>query len=235
MKPAISCCALLAARLGNITVFPGSTEYNSSVSSYYSSQAAAVRPACIVLAQNAEHVSIALGRLASAPYAPGHDNQTNCLFAIRSGGHAVAPSASNIEGGVTLDLRGLADVQIDETRTSVSVGVGNTWDAVYAKLQVANLSANGGRVAGVGVGGLTLGAGISYFGTRYGWTADAVSNYQVVLANGTIVNASRHRNPDLYWALKGGGNNFGVVTRIDLDTFDQGAFWGGLLTHPNNP
>ncbi|PHH66619.1 hypothetical protein CDD81_6456 [Ophiocordyceps australis] len=234
MKLATSCCALLSARLGDWTVFPDSAAYNASVSSYFSSQAAAARPACIVLAQNAEHVATAVRILASAPPAQEDDKQNNCRFAIRSGGHAVDARASNIEGGVTLDLRGLSKIDLDLDRSTALVGVGNTWDAVYTKLDALNLGVNGGRVAGVGVGGLTLGGGISYFGTRYGWTADTVSNFEVVLANGSIVNANRFRNANLFWALKGGGNNFGVVTRIDLDTFQQGSFWGGLLTHPSN-
>ena len=83
-----------------------------------------------------------------------------------------------------------------------------------------------------GVGGLTLGGGISYFSPRYGWTCDSVSNFQVVLADGSIVDANAFYNPDLFFALKGGNNNFGIVTRIDLGTFEQGLVWAGTIYNP---
>jgi len=123
-------------------------------------------------------------------------------MAIRSGGHMWIPGASNADGGVTLDLRGLNTIEVrgadaaDSRSTSdhpaspaslaatiVSVGVGATWDAVYAKLDPLGLSVAGGRVGGVGVGGLTLGGGLSFFGPRYGWTCDTVSAFEVVLAS----------------------------------------------------
>ncbi|KAK6197111.1 hypothetical protein LQW54_010906 [Pestalotiopsis sp. IQ-011] len=116
-----------------------------------------------------------------------------------------------------------------ETQQIVSAGVGLTWGAVYAYLDPLQLSAIGGRVAGVGVGGLTLGGGISYFGPRFGWACDAVTNFEVVLGNGTIVNASEDENQDLMWALRGGQNNFGIVTRVDIHAFAQGDFWGGQV------
>jgi FAD/FMN-containing dehydrogenase len=114
---------------------------------------------------------------------------------------------------------------------TVSIGAGNSWDLVYSKLDAMNLSVNGGRTAGVRVGGLSTGGGISYFGSRYGWSADAIVNFQVVLANGAIVNANTDKNSDLLWALRGGSNNFGILTRIDMQTFEQGPFFGGYLYH----
>jgi FAD/FMN-containing dehydrogenase len=110
--------------------------------------------------------------------------------------------------------------------------VGNTWDAVYSKLDELNLTVTGGRAAGVGVGGLSLGGGISFFGTRHGWTSDTIVNFQMVLANGSIISANEEENPDLAWALRGGSNNFGVVTRVDLRAFEQPPFWGGYFYHP---
>lgn len=94
------------------------------------------------------------------------------------------------------------------------------------------LSVAGGRASGVGVGGLTLGGGISYFSPRYGWTCDSVMGLEIVLANGSIARASRERNPELLHALRGGGNNFGVVTRIAFKTFTQGPVWSANLYYP---
>lgn len=133
--------------------------------------------------------------------------------------------------GVTIDLSGLSSVEVlsDTDARIVSAGVGTTWGSVYDYLDDLHLSVNGARSAGVGLGGLTLGGGISYFGPRYGWTCDTVANFEVVLANGTIVNANDEENPDLLWALRGGANNLGIVTRIDLQTFEQGDLWGGQV------
>lgn len=107
----------------------------------------------------------------------------------------------------------------------MSVGPGATWDLVYGKLDPLGLSVAGGRVSGVGVGGLTLGGGISYFGPREGWTCNQAVAFEVVLADGSIVEADEKENADLWWGLRGGSNNFGIVTRIDFRTFEQGSLW----------
>lgn len=159
------------------------------------------------------------------------DAKKGCQFAIRSGGHTAWAGAANVEGGVTLDLRKLNSVQVNSAKATVSLGAGGTWDLVYSKLDPMNLSVNGGRTAGVGIGGLSTGGGISYFGTRYGWTADTIVNFEVVLADGAIVNANANENSDLLWALRGGSNNFGIVTRIDMQTFEQEPFFGGFAYH----
>ena len=136
---------------------------------------------------------------------------------------------------MTIDLSGLSGITLSSTRSDTaarpiaSVGVGSTWGSVYARLDPLQLSVNGGRAGDIGVGGLTLGGGISYLGLRTGWTCDSVANFEVVLADGRIVNANNDENSDLLWALRGGTNNFGIVTRVDLQSFDQGGMWGGQV------
>lgn len=171
--------------------------------------------------RNAEDVSDVVKLLAK-------DNSSGA-FAIRSGGHTSWAGASNIEGGITLDLRGLDSIEISNDSTLAKVGTGATWDAVYKKLDPVGRSVAGGRVAGVGVGGLTLGGGISHLSCRRGWTCDTVRNFQVVLSDGDIVDANAKENADLFFALRGGSNNFGIVTRIDLETFEQGLLWSASL------
>jgi FAD/FMN-containing dehydrogenase len=83
-----------------------------------------------------------------------------------------------------------------------------------------------------GIGGLTTGGGISFFSPRYGWTCDTATNFEVVLADGSIINANNTSNQDLFTALRGGNNNFGIVTRIDLRTFEQGLIWAGNMVLP---
>lgn len=142
------------------------------------------------------------------------------------------PGASNAPDGVTVDLANLSSIDVKVQDSTVSIGPAVTWDAVFAKLDPLGLSVAGGRVAGVGVGGLTLGGGISYFGPRYGWTCDMATAFEVVLADGSIVEASESQNMDLFRGLRGGSNNFGIVTRIDLKTFKQGAMWAATIYSP---
>lgn len=209
-----------------MVIFPGSDIYTASLSSYFSSQQAHEHPDCIVYPETVQNVSTAIHTLKIVP-----NTTLDCQFAVRSGGHAFTTGASNIDSGVTIDLRGLHTVEISPNSSTVSVGVGSTWDAVYAELDHFNLSVAGGRVAGIGVGGLTTGGGLSWHGPRYGFTCDTVKNFEVVLYNGSIVNANDNENPELSWALRGGTNNFGIVTRVDFETFEQGDLWGGVVQY----
>lgn len=153
-----------------------------------------------------------------------------CPFAIKSGGHSANPEAANIESGVTIDLAHLNSTEIHVDAKKASVAPGAWWGDVYKPLEDAgSYTVPGGRVADVGVGGLVLGGGISFLAPRVGFVCDAVSNFEVVLASGKIVNANTTSNKDLFRALKGGSNNFGVVTKIDLPLFDA-RMWGGLVT-----
>ncbi|KAI1120718.1 hypothetical protein F5Y10DRAFT_289356 [Nemania abortiva] len=216
----IICAALSTALGGGKVLLAGSTTYNAFVGSYFSQQQQAVRPACIVFPQTTQDVSTTIRILTSHP-------DRKCKFAIRSGGHASWAGASNIAGGVVIDIRALNSVDVHSDTSTVSVGAGAAWDDVYVKLDPIGLSVNGGRAAEVGVGGLTLGGGISYFSPRYGWTCDTVTCFQIVLADASIVEVDAESDPELFQALKGGNNNFGVVTRIDFRTFEQGLIWAG--------
>lgn len=117
-------------------------------------------------------------------------------------------------------LAGLNDLQISADNTTVDVGPGNRWYDVYSYLEPYGRIVIGGRLKTIGVPGLTLIGGVHYFNNKYGYAMDNVVNYDVVLGNGTQVKASADCNPDLFWALKGGANNFGIVTKFTLNTFD---------------
>ncbi len=205
---------------------PGSGAYNATLASYFSLQSSAVHPLCIVSPQTASDVSAVVKSLAS------DDPDDSCGFAIRSGGHMWISNSSNAPGGVTVDLRALNSIDLSPDNSTVSVGVGAVCDAVYAKLDPLGLSVAGGRVGGVGVGVLTLGGGLSYFGPRYGWTCDTVSALEVVLADGSIMTVNEEQQPDVFHGLRGGSNNFGIVTRVDLETFDQGLLWFATTYNP---
>lgn len=222
----MSQCLAVLSLLGDKVSFPGAQSYNASQTSYFAQQQREAVPLCVVSPTSAEDVSAVIRSLVTTP-----DDSPSCRFAFRSGGHSSVPGAGNSNGGVTIDLRALNSIELSEDKSKASIGPGARWGEVYTYLETHNLSVPGGRVAQVGVGGLTTGGGISFFSPRYGWTCDSVVNFQVVLADGSIVNANEEENPDLLVALRGGSGNFGIVTRIDFRTFEQGPFRGGATFH----
>ncbi|TGO27245.1 hypothetical protein BPAE_0045g00440 [Botrytis paeoniae] len=186
-------------------------------STYYSFQQASVAPACLIRPHSPSEVSSAMKII----------RESDCHFAIKSGGHNMNQGFSNVKGGITIDLLKMKDVKISEDEEIVRVGAGCRWGEVYEVVEPRGLMVVGGRDSTVGVGGFLLGGGISFLSQRYGWGSDNVRNFEIALSNGTIANTNAHNNPDLYWALRGGGNNFGIVTRFDLQTYPQGPAWGG--------
>ncbi|RDL32612.1 uncharacterized protein BP5553_09068 [Venustampulla echinocandica] len=209
-------CALLELLVPPNVSSPASPDYKPV--KYWSVQQSEVIPACRIDVASARDISTAIKV----------SKLTQCPFAVKGGGHVAFAGASSIQNGILINLANLNTVSVNEDRTITSVGSGNTWINVYKILDPLGLSVVGGREASVGVGGLTLGGGISYFSGRYGWACDNVLNYEVVLADGSIVIASPTSEPNLYWALRGGsGTNFGIISRFDLATFEQGPLWGG--------
>ncbi|KAI1290703.1 FAD-binding domain-containing protein [Xylaria venustula] len=222
---ALNSCTSLSSRLPGKVLLPGATTYNASVSSYfYVNQRQA--PACVFVPTTADDVAEAIKSINS--HAPSQ-------VALRSGGHSPNQGFSNIDSGVTIDLRGLNQIELHKSDTDiVSIGSGALWSDVSAVLDPLERAAVGSRVGSVGVGGFITGGGISFFSPRYGFSCDSVRNMQVVLANGTIINANATSNPRLFRALKGGQNNFGVVTRFDVKTYPQPKFWGAAIEYPES-
>lgn len=128
-------------------------------------------------------------------------------------------------------MTGLSHVSVNSDNSVVSVGAGASWLDVYAFLDPLNKTVAGGRNGAVGVGGLTLGGGISYFSPQVGWTCDTVVNFELVLPSGHLVSANRSSHPDLFRALKGGMNNFGVVTKFDFATLPIGEILAGGIAN----
>lgn len=174
------------------TAYPKVPAYHLEEAGYWSAVQAEVEPYCFFEPEDsvAVAVTILLSRL------------TQCPFAFKSGGHAAFANASNIEGGITINMAKMNEVKLSEDESIAKVGPGNTWYDVYTALEDRNLTVVGGRVADIGVGGLTLGGGVSFFSGLYGWACDNVRNYQVVTSQGAIldVNYDSHFD-DLYYAL----------------------------------
>ncbi|KAL8981369.1 MAG: hypothetical protein Q9205_003819 [Flavoplaca limonia] len=157
-----------------------------------------------------------------------HLTRKNIPFAIRSGGHSPSPFAANIDNGVLIDMSSFNQTQYHPHRKVATVGAGGRWLGVYNELDRFNVTVVGGRVVDVGVGGLILGCGLSYLSDLYGLTCDNVVNFEMVLADGSLTNANANHNQDLFKAMKGGANNFGIVTTFTLKTYAINQVWGGI-------
>ncbi|KAJ4377188.1 hypothetical protein N0V83_000011 [Neocucurbitaria cava] len=194
------------------------TAYDDVINYFWSTQQREPKPYCIFKPEKSIDVStlVLLSRL------------TQCPFAVRSGGHAAFAGASSADGGITVTFEKMKQIKLSGDKKIVSIEPGNLWYDIYTTLAADDLAVVGGRVSGIGIGGLTTGGGISFFTNEYGWACDNVASFEVVTASGIIVNASPTSYPDLYWALRGGGNNFGIVTNFNLNTFAHGPqMFGG--------
>jgi FAD/FMN-containing dehydrogenase len=223
-----TCCSELSNILPDRVFFPGSDIYDQSENSYYCANTREIRPNCILRPQSTQEISAAI-RLLSSKLSDQDSAPSDCQFGVRGGVHTAWKGANNIESGVTIDLSQLTDIQLSPDRSIVTVEGGSTWDQVYKYLEGYKLGTLGGRVTGIGVGGLTLGGGISFFSARYGFVCDNLESIELVMADGKVENVSSTAHPDLFRALKGGSNNFGVVTKFRMRTFPSGEFWGGQV------
>jgi FAD/FMN-containing dehydrogenase len=152
--------------------------------------------------------------------------------AVRSGGHS---GHSAIKGGLTIDLRDLNEMEIDVEARTAWAGTGLTAGEVTRALEKHGLVIGFGDTASVGIGGITAGGGIGYLVRKHGLTIDSVVAAEVVTTSGEVLIADRTRHPDLFWALRGGGGNFGVVTRWKYRLHPLPDFTGGLLVLPATP
>ncbi|MGH3163397.1 MAG: LLM class flavin-dependent oxidoreductase, partial [Streptosporangiaceae bacterium] len=150
-------------------------------------------------------------------------------LAVRSGGHGISGRSTN-DGGIVIDLARLDRVEVTGTR--VRVGPGASWGHVAESLAPSGLAMSSGDYGDVGVGGLATAGGIGFLARKFGLTIDYVTAAELVLADGRIVRADASQNPDLLWALRGGGGNFGVVTSFEFQARDPGPIFGGTVHYP---
>ncbi|KAG7402584.1 Bifunctional solanapyrone synthase [Fusarium oxysporum f. sp. rapae] len=202
-----SCCDALAniPQLKSKVYMPETTPYEQRLETYYSANAA-LEPWCMVMPESTQDVS-QVAKVVS---------EHNCPFGIRSGAH------SAFEGHMNATV-------YDAKHKLAKIQPGSNWGHVYEALDPYGVSAIGGRASVVGVGGFVTGGGYSFHANVKGFACDQVVNFEVVLADGKIVDANRKQNPDLWKALKGGSGNVGFVTRIDQRVVSSNQLWGGFI------
>ncbi|KAJ5780365.1 hypothetical protein N7457_005525 [Penicillium paradoxum] len=182
--------------------------------------ASCIKPAAIIVCpRNAFEVSIALRYAVEHRVFP---------LAVCGGGHSTSGDNCS-SGGMVIDLRKIRSTSVDLERQTVTFGGGCTWDDVNCALWNHGLATVGGTVGDTGVGGLILGGGYGYLTGRRGLALDCLVSCEVVLANGDVVTASKEKNAELFWALRGAGANFGIVTHFTSQGYPQGDSWAGFL------
>ncbi|PHH67470.1 hypothetical protein CDD82_1465 [Ophiocordyceps australis] len=220
-SPTSRCKALDAQMPGRVS-FPSSSTYKSSLSSYYSGQERELNPGCIFRPTSTDEV-VKFVRLITK------SNDTR--FAVRGGGHTLWSGAANVNGGITVDMREMNSLELSSDEKVARLGAGGVWDHYYAQLGPKNLTVMGGRVPGIGVGGFASGGGITFLSRRHGFSCENILGYEIVLASGKVVYATEQSHPDLWMALKGGSNNFGIITRADVATFPLDKMWYNLVSY----
>ncbi|RDW88449.1 hypothetical protein BP6252_00481 [Coleophoma cylindrospora] len=201
-------CTQLASTYGSLVLTSNSTTYAAETIDYWDVRAD-LQPGCIFKPNTANQVASAVSTLVSC----------GAQFAVRGGGHMNNPGSNNINGGVLIALNNLTDIKIASDNATVEVAPGLRWIDVYTTVGQYGLYCIGGRLKTIGVPGLELIGGFHYLNNKYGMAMDSVTSYDVVLGNGTQVVANSTSNPDLFWALKGGANNYGIVTKFTMKTY----------------
>ncbi|KAL8703227.1 MAG: hypothetical protein Q9201_003585 [Fulgogasparrea decipioides] len=217
-------CQTLKSKFPARISFPTDQVYTQSLESYYSGQERALHPRCIFKPTNTAEVSTFIRTITQGQY-----GKAAAPFAIRGGGHTLFGGAANVDGGVTVDMRAMNNVALSADKKVAHIGGGSVFSEVYPQIVPYNRTVMGGRVPGIAVGGFTTGGGVNFLSREHGWSCDNIYGYEVVLASGQVVYATAALYSDLWLALKGGSNNFGIITRFDLAAFEQGIMWGGVI------
>jgi FAD/FMN-containing dehydrogenase len=182
------------------------------------------RPAAVIRPDSAEEVAQVVTLAA----------ETGVELAVRSGGHSLAGHSAS-DGGIVLDLSELTALDIDAEGRTAWAGTGLTAGAYSAAVGAHGLATGFGDTGSVGIGGLTLGGGVGFLVRRHGLTIDNLLAAEVVTADGRVLHTDAETHPELFWAIRGGGGNFGVATRLKFRLHELPSIVGGMLLLPGSP
>jgi FAD/FMN-containing dehydrogenase len=208
-----------SSRFRGVLIHPDSADYDSSRRVW--NGMIDRRPACIARCRTTDDVQSAI-RFAKDADIP---------VAIRGGGHNAA-GLGTCDDGIVIDLGGMRDVVVDAAKRTARAGGGATWGDFDAATAKHGLATTGGAISTTGIAGLTLGGGLGWLMREHGLTCDNLIGAEVVTADGQVLRASEKENADLFWALRGGGGNFGVVTTFEYKLHPVEMIYGGMLLYP---
>ncbi|TVY64338.1 Bifunctional solanapyrone synthase [Lachnellula suecica] len=216
-------CNEIASNVTGQVYYPTSLSpnFNTDINHYFASSQQT--PTCVVEVADIQDVSSVLQIVGS----------TRTPFSVVSGGHSSNQGFSSTVG-VYISLVRINQIEFSADQSTIEVGLGNIWTDVYSALNGTGYNLVGGRVPGPGTGGFTLGGGYSWLTNQYGLTCDTTQSYNLVLPNGTITLVDETK-PDLFFALKGGLNRFGIVTSINYKSVPQpNLIYGGIRILPTS-
>ncbi|KAF9034077.1 hypothetical protein BJ165DRAFT_1417460 [Panaeolus papilionaceus] len=198
-------CAQIQGKLASSSAiyFPGDSQYEKGIS----------------------HFSLASTQQSKCVVEPG--SEQDVAEVVKGGGHATNPGFSSTNG-VHIYMTRFSQVTYQVLTETAEIGMGLIWDDVYAALEPFNRTVLGGRVSGIGVAGFSLGGGYSWKTNQYGLAIDTIEAFRLVKPDGSISTVTHASQPELFFALKGTQNNFGIVTKITMKTVPQGPVWGGI-------
>ena len=212
----------LRSRLTGQVIVPGDPDYDETRSVFHGGIDR--QPAVIARVANVSEVQTVISMA----------RETGLELAVRSGGHSSAGHGVT-DGGIVLDLRDMKDLQIDPERRTAWAETGLTAGEYTAAADHYGLATGFGDTGSVGIGGITLGGGIGYLVRKYGLTVDNLLAAEIVIADGRVLHVDAENHPDLFWAIRGGGGNFGVATRFQFRLQRVGDVVGGMLFLPATP
>ena len=202
-------------------ISPDDPGYDEARTLYYGADR---RPAVIIRPANADEVA----------YVISIARDTETELAVRGGGHSLAAHSVS-EGGIVLDLSGMKGFHIDAEERTAWAQAGLTAAELTKALGDHGLAVGFGDAGSVGIGGITLGGGVGFLARKHGLTIDSVLAAEIVTADGRVLQVDSESHPDLFWAIRGGGGNFGVVTRFKFLLAEVDEVYGGMLVLPAEP
>src|SRR5512139_563300 len=219
---AIPSASELRALFKGRVIVPGDAEYDTARQVFIGDVDR--RPALIVQAKDASDITRLIGLA----------RETGLELAIRSGGHSGAGHGVT-EGGIVLDLSAMKAMQIDAQSRTAWAETGLTAGEYTTAASAHGLATGFGDTGSVGIGGITLGGGVGYLTRQHGLTIDSLLAADVVTADGQLLRVDAENHPDLFWAIRGGGGNFGVATRFKIQLHPVDTIVGGILILPATP
>ncbi|KAK6357613.1 hypothetical protein TWF718_001921 [Orbilia javanica] len=221
----LKACNEISKALPNKVSFPLSLTYYHEAGEYWSTVLRDLKPACIVLPESTLDVSTSVKILNKYP---------DVKFTAKSGGHDPNVGHATAQDGVVISMSKISGATYDRARNVALVKPGGEWNDVIAALNKEGVTIVGGRLGIVGIGGFLLQGGISFLSSQYGLAADNIVSWEIVAANGTIINVNAADQPDLAVALRGSGSQFGIVTQFTTRAYPIGKVWGGMRIYDDS-